>query len=161
MCIRDRFDTLQVFIIAGSFGVLSLIFVHFLEDDSKGKNLTFLQQYRREVERMTKEQKDKKEQLQFQNIPNENGNQNEDETKWHLGYSPPKDSAIDVVNQLPPEFEKDSLTQSNIEYEKFMSGNNQIKGEIIYIIFYRKNICLLYTSPSPRDRQKSRMPSSA
>ena len=24
-----------------------------------------------------------------------------------------------------------------------------------------KNICLLYTSPSPRDRQKSRMPSSA
>ena len=23
------------------------------------------------------------------------------------------------------------------------------------------NICLLYTSPSPRDRQKSRMPSSA
>ena len=25
----------------------------------------------------------------------------------------------------------------------------------------RKNSCLLYTSPSPRDRQKSRMPSSA
>ena len=26
---------------------------------------------------------------------------------------------------------------------------------------YANNICLLYTSPSPRDRQKSRMPSSA
>ena len=25
----------------------------------------------------------------------------------------------------------------------------------------RPNVCLLYTSPSPRDRQKSRMPSSA
>ena len=25
----------------------------------------------------------------------------------------------------------------------------------------RRNICLLYTSPSPRDREKSRMPSSA
>ena len=24
-----------------------------------------------------------------------------------------------------------------------------------------RNLCLLYTSPSPRDRQKSRMPSSA
>ena len=24
-----------------------------------------------------------------------------------------------------------------------------------------RNVCLLYTSPSPRDRQKSRMPSSA
>ena len=31
------------------------------------------------------------------------------------------------------------------------------------IVFYRNcpNTCLLYTSPSPRDRQKSRMPSSA
>ena len=27
--------------------------------------------------------------------------------------------------------------------------------------FYNDNLCLLYTSPSPRDRQKSRMPSSA
>ena len=27
--------------------------------------------------------------------------------------------------------------------------------------FERHTICLLYTSPSPRDRQKSRMPSSA
>ena len=26
---------------------------------------------------------------------------------------------------------------------------------------FKYNICLLYTSPSPRDRQKSRMPSSA
>jgi histidine ammonia-lyase len=28
-------------------------------------------------------------------------------------------------------------------------------------IMYGVNTCLLYTSPSPRDRQKSRMPSSA
>ena len=28
-------------------------------------------------------------------------------------------------------------------------------------ILWQANICLLYTSPSPRDRQKSRMPSSA
>ena len=27
--------------------------------------------------------------------------------------------------------------------------------------FHKYNTCLLYTSPSPRDRQKSRMPSSA
>ena len=30
---------------------------------------------------------------------------------------------------------------------------------VVQLIFY--NCCLLYTSPSPRDRQKSRMPSSA
>ena len=29
------------------------------------------------------------------------------------------------------------------------------------IILFYVSICLLYTSPSPRDRQKSRMPSSA
>ena len=28
-------------------------------------------------------------------------------------------------------------------------------------LMYLSNSCLLYTSPSPRDRQKSRMPSSA
>ena len=33
------------------------------------------------------------------------------------------------------------------------------KGEIVGIV--GPNGCLLYTSPSPRDRQKSRMPSSA
>ena len=31
----------------------------------------------------------------------------------------------------------------------------------IWSMFDRRNLCLLYTSPSPRDRQKSRMPSSA
>ena len=45
-------------------------------------------------------------------------------------------------------------------------------GGVVYYANYLKylerartealsNICLLYTSPSPRDRQKSRMPSSA
>ena len=33
-------------------------------------------------------------------------------------------------------------------------------GNAMYEIFKDRN-CLLYTSPSPRDRQKSRMPSSA
>ena len=30
-----------------------------------------------------------------------------------------------------------------------------------YKVRFQANSCLLYTSPSPRDRQKSRMPSSA
>ena len=32
---------------------------------------------------------------------------------------------------------------------------------VIGIFLNRKNICLLYTSPSPRDVEESRMPSSA
>ena len=35
-------------------------------------------------------------------------------------------------------------------------------GQVDYMIFEGQNrICLLYTSPSPRDRTRSRMPSSA
>ena len=36
-----------------------------------------------------------------------------------------------------------------------------VEGEPIIKPIPYTNICLLYTSPSPRDRQKSRMPSSA
>ena len=51
-----------------------------------------------------------------------------------------------------------------------MSGVNQLMAKLIYGSGFRlmecirlrvHDICLLYTSPSPRDRQKSRMPSSA
>ena len=42
--------------------------------------------------------------------------------------------------------------------------NNQV-GAVVDLssndIAFQIQICLLYTSPSPRDRQKSRMPSSA
>ena len=43
---------------------------------------------------------------------------------------------------------------------KYLDGE---KNDIILINTPKLNlnICLLYTSPSPRDRQKSRMPSSA
>ena len=36
-----------------------------------------------------------------------------------------------------------------------------VSGSIIGGLFAMWEACLLYTSPSPRDRQKSRMPSSA
>ena len=40
-------------------------------------------------------------------------------------------------------------------------GDLVILGGYIAYFMYLYGICLLYTSPSPRDRQKSRMPSSA
>ena len=43
----------------------------------------------------------------------------------------------------------DSLTKDLNSIFKFIEQLNEL------------NTCLLYTSPSPRDRQKSRMPSSA
>ena len=42
---------------------------------------------------------------------------------------------------------------------------SQYKDYVLFMLFIKyitdKYGCLLYTSPSPRDRQKSRMPSSA
>ena len=35
------------------------------------------------------------------------------------------------------------------------------RPDLVFVLFAKVFICLLYTSPSPRDRQKSRMPSSA
>ena len=43
------------------------------------------------------------------------------------------------------------------KYQKLIVG--LISGIVIVFVLYFG--CLLYTSPSPRDRQKSRMPSSA
>ena len=48
----------------------------------------------------------------------------------------------------------DPVTQADREFEKFI--RLKIKKK-----FPNHQVCLLYTSPSPRDRQKSRMPSSA
>ena len=50
-----------------------------------------------------------------------------------------------------------------------LEGNKSLKSDKITdeieaeprAIFTRSNICLLYTSPSPRDKRQSRMPSSA
>ena len=36
-----------------------------------------------------------------------------------------------------------------------------VRAYLALSVLYHKKDCLLYTSPSPRDRQKSRMPSSA
>ena len=47
-------------------------------------------------------------------------------------------------------------------YEKWIVNKDEYCGKLLHIIKGKKcSCCLLYTSPSPRDRQKSRMPSSA
>ena len=47
--------------------------------------------------------------------------------------------------------------------EKILTSKSALEGERkqVTVLFADLKGCLLYTSPSPRDRQKSRMPSSA
>ena len=63
----------------------------------------------------------------------------------------------DQINTKPSE---EKVTNKNKKIEKILildtetTGLDENKDEVI-------EICLLYTSPSPRDRTRSRMPSSA
>ena len=51
---------------------------------------------------------------------------------------------------------------SNIEMlNAVVSGITSNGKSILYVGLVPTDVCLLYTSPSPRDRQKTRMPSSA
>ena len=63
---------------------------------------------------------------------------------------------------MPGEFEKQKSVWIVWPHNKkdWPGYFNSIPGTIANIIS-KLSICLLYTSPSPRDRQKSRMPSSA
>ena len=72
-------------------------------------------------------------------------------------------------SQVVSEEEKSSLDYGiqvgrAIEGEWFQEGRAGNRYVQSYATFHRLRLyasCLLYTSPSPRDRQKSRMPSSA
>ena len=53
----------------------------------------------------------------------------------------------------------------NLRFETLASSHpssfTELRDELANLMLDLPELCLLYTSPSPRDRQKSRMPSSA
>ena len=65
--------------------------------------------------------------------------------KCNLDYE-----AEEVVREITAEYKEETA-----------SGNFMKSLKKMYSLIKREKSCLLYTSPSPRDRQKSRMPSSA
>ena len=71
----------------------------------------------------------------------------------------------DVLDTSTP-YEKIYIVRSLVSTREigFLPGDHEDKS-FLYQIPYKQMVqymfCLLYTSPSPRDRQKSRMPSSA
>ena len=79
--------------------------------------------------------------------------------QWHLDRrDAPHDLAeyrsfLEELGYLVPTGDNFAITTENVDDEisSVLSGTEQPSGYT----------CLLYTSPSPRDRQKSRMPSSA
>ena len=63
--------------------------------------------------------------------------------------------ALEQVQNLPQQY----VTDLGVDYGKQLAGLTSIPLDTARLA--PQVACLLYTSPSPRDRQKSRMPSSA
>ena len=82
---------------------------------------------------------------------------------WRRSYDTPPpngESLKDVVDRVSPYFTE--TIQPHILNKKnvlIAAHGNSLRAIMIKVGMYKP--CLLYTSPSPRDRQKSRMPSSA
>ena len=68
-------------------------------------------------------------------------------------------------DQVMPLVRQGVSKQELLDEHKHVLGLSDINIDIpakrIHVIMGLSGSCLLYTSPSPRDRQKSRMPSSA
>ena len=91
------------------------------------------------------------------------------------GYDQKLGDGAGLLSQVPHNFFADECKELNIFLPDFghygigmlflpqnIKARNQCEQIIERITTEEgQNVCLLYTSPSPRDRQKSRMPSSA
>ena len=71
-------------------------------------------------------------------------------------------SAVDATGRKIEEFkEEDAAERGYLSTLKCLRRRGRLSDERLLCAAAARNGCLLYTSPSPRDRQKSRMPSSA
>ena len=78
-------------------------------------------------------------------------------------------SKIEEVKEELNEVAEDLVTQAEVTPQTQVANELSTKEKIVQTIVAVRPVvkrlliitCLLYTSPSPRDRQKSRMPSSA
>ena len=72
-----------------------------------------------------------------------------------------KHGPIALIDEEMPVF---VIATHGASYEKVVSNIQEVKarkGKVIAVVTEGDTTCLLYTSPSPRDRTRSRMPSSA
>ena len=79
-------------------------------------------------------------------------------------YGLGRSSAIKILNEAGISVDKKVSEWTEEESNKIrniISSEFKIEGDLKSEVRLNIKSCLLYTSPNPRDRQKSRMPSSA
>ena len=78
--------------------------------------------------------------------------------KQLIEKTPANEVILELMKQNKELMQKNTPTANNDELvAELLKQNNEFKE----LMLEQSKYCLLYTSPSPRDRQKSRMPSSA
>ena len=78
------------------------------------------------------------------------------EKKINIEIKSLNSKALDLSTRIAPLYREKEMDIRRLIAQKLE------RGKVDFSLWVEKDIsCLLYTSPSPRDRQKSRMPSSA
>ena len=78
---------------------------------------------------------------------------------WYAGW---REEAFEQLNAKNERLHKDFRLGNWSRYNYDLKAGKLLFSEAgVVKVVAEIQICLLYTSPSPRDRQKSRMPSSA
>src|SRR5674476_819357 len=92
-------------------------------------------------------------QTRIQELIRDLSHKNED-MRWGAAFALARIGVPAVDLLIPALDDKDSVVRLRAAWALGQIGDQRAVDRLIYT-------CLLYTSPSPRDRQKSRMPSSA
>ena len=71
------------------------------------------------------------------------------------------DAIVEKENEKLSKFLGKSASELQMELGKPDEDFKNAKGNFEFVYNSKKYLCLLYTSPSPRDAHESRMPSSA
>ena len=88
--------------------------------------------------------------------------ENMGETVFVLSYTDDFSMSNAVFEQVAETFEASALYNGPpFRAAQIVRGDGGVQDEVAAARGVEQNLCLLYTSPSPRDKRQSRMPSSA
>ena len=66
-----------------------------------------------------------------------------------------------TIKMLKAKIHRATVTQAELDYVGSITVDMDLLEQAGILEYEKVQICLLYTSPSPRDMRRSRMPSSA
>src|SRR5665811_1530394 len=104
--------------------------------------------------------------IRLQNLESSQNNTGDNQKKQNLKVCPMLllQQPIDSERNNQRQHIRKDLVEGILDLDgldDFFALDHDLLGDLERSLHSRQNTCLLYTSPSPRDRTRSRMPSSA